>query len=102
MKDRSISRLALVLAIFALALELQQRTSFNRMVIQISEQRELNFTRQLAVPLNKSRQMMGEQPVNPTNYAEFFLAFLQSTAEVMNGSLENTNAPGTNELPTRN
>lgn len=94
MRDKTISISALALSLAALIITLQQRQSLQRDVESIVDNRERNYSQQLAEPLNKSREMMGFKSVNPTNFAGVLNAYFQSIANVLdNGPLDITNQP---------
>jgi len=91
MKSNRVLWLALGLALCSIALNIKQYYSFNERVTRIVESRERIYSNQLAVNLNKSRELMGQSPVSPTNYAEVLSGYIEGAVSVMNGMLTSTN-----------
>lgn len=84
------SRVAVILAAAALALEIEGRMTLERRVVQAVDARERAYCSKLAVYLNKSRELMGSPPVDPRNFAEVLESYFQGMAEVMSQGMSNT------------
>ncbi len=94
MKPHILPSLALILAIGSLALNVFQYYSFQERVERVVADRERNYIKTLVQNLNKSREMMGQSPVAPTNFAEVINAYLESVSEILDGRLSySTNTP---------
>jgi hypothetical protein len=92
MKTKMAAWAALILSIFAVAFEIQQRVRFREEVTRVADERERAYCRNLATYVNRIRAMTGSEQVNPTNYADVLMAFFQTTAGVLDsGVLSATN-----------
>jgi hypothetical protein len=90
MNAKTVSFIALLLAILAIVLQFESRVRLEKRVQKIVDERERNYCAQLAIKLNESRELMGLKPVKPENFAEVLTAYFESMATVMSGGISSS------------
>ena len=93
MNSKTTSLIALLLAILAVGLEIENRILLHKRVAAIVEQREGTHAAQLAIKLNEARELMGLQPVSPKNFAEVLTSYFESMATIMDAGISNRRRP---------
>ncbi len=83
MNPKRVSYIALLLAIIALAFQVESRMCLDRRVEKIVDERERKYCAQLVTNLNISRDFMGSPPVSPKNFAEVLNAYFESINTVI-------------------
>jgi hypothetical protein len=84
-----MSMVALISALIALGLAIENRLSAEQRVRQIVEQRETAYCERIVKKMNEGRVLMGIPPANAKNFAEVLEAYFESMASVMDQAVTN-------------
>jgi hypothetical protein len=84
--------IAIIVASFSVWLQAKREADLNARVFSLIEHRERVYCQKLAENLNKSRDMMGQAPVSPTNFPDLLNAFFESLNGLFEGASTNKSA----------